>query len=71
MTRLSKEDFDKLDALLSKHGFGGYYDLLECIKMSIQRVTEKDVDLTDVKDLPGAVGLLMAATAKVEKKRHE
>ena len=31
--RLSKEDWDKLDTLLGKHGFGGYYDLVESLKM--------------------------------------
>jgi len=31
--RLSREDWDKLDTLLGKHGFGGYYDLVECLRM--------------------------------------
>ncbi len=31
--RLSKEDWDKLDTLLGKHGWGGYYDRVECLKM--------------------------------------
>lgn len=26
------KDWEKLDELLSKEGFGGYYDLVECIK---------------------------------------
>jgi len=30
--RLSYPDWDKLDTLLGKHGFGGYYDLMECLK---------------------------------------
>lgn len=29
---LSKEDFNKLDDLFSKLGYGGYYDFLECLK---------------------------------------
>ena len=33
--RLSKEDWNKLDDLLGKHGFGGYYDLIECLKMTL------------------------------------
>ena len=31
--RLSKEDWDRLDELLGKHGCGGYYDLVECLRM--------------------------------------
>ena len=31
--RLSKEDWDRLDTLIGKHGFGGYYDLVECLKI--------------------------------------
>lgn len=30
--RLSREDWNKLDDLLGKHGFGGYYDLVETLK---------------------------------------
>ena len=33
MTRLSREDWNLLDDLLGRHGFGGYYDLVECLKM--------------------------------------
>ena len=33
MTRLSKDDWNLLDDLLGRHGFGGYYDLVECLKM--------------------------------------
>ena len=33
MTRLSYEDWNTLDTLLSRHGFGGYYDLIECLKI--------------------------------------
>ena len=30
--RLEKEDWDKLDDLLGKIGFGGYYDLIEVLR---------------------------------------
>lgn len=30
--RLPKEEWKKLDELLGKHGFGGYYDLVESLK---------------------------------------
>jgi len=32
---LSSEDWNKLDDLLGKHGFGGYYDLIESLKISL------------------------------------
>jgi hypothetical protein len=32
MTRLSREDWTELDRLIGLHGFGGYYDLVECLK---------------------------------------
>ena len=33
--RLTKQDFDQLDELITKIGFGSYYDLIEIIKMTI------------------------------------
>ena len=32
MTRLSYHEWNQLDNLIGKHGFGGYYDLIECLK---------------------------------------
>lgn len=34
--KLNKEDWKKLDELLTKIGFGGYYDLVECLKMILR-----------------------------------
>jgi hypothetical protein len=31
--RLSRGDWKNLDTLIGKHGFGGYYDLVESLKM--------------------------------------
>jgi len=31
--KLTYEEWEKLDDLLNKEGFGGYYDLLELLKM--------------------------------------
>jgi hypothetical protein len=31
--RLSREDWERLDELLGKHGWGGYYDLVECLRI--------------------------------------
>lgn len=33
MDRLSRKDWKELDRLLGLHGFGGYYDLVESLKM--------------------------------------
>jgi len=38
--RLSKEDWNKLDDLLGKMGFGGYYDLLEVLKIGAFRLCD-------------------------------
>ena len=32
MDRLSYNNWRQLDTLIGKHGFGGYYDLIECLK---------------------------------------
>lgn len=58
---LSEEDWSKLDELLGKHGFGGYYDLVECLKMALEKVVRlKDPGFCadDVKDLPTVVTAL-------------
>jgi hypothetical protein len=39
MTKLSKEDWQQLDILLGKAGFGGYYDLIECLRMAALNLT--------------------------------
>ena len=36
MTRLNKKDWDQLDDLIGKMSFGGYYDLMEFLKMPIK-----------------------------------
>ena len=45
--RLNKEDFDKLDELIRKIGFGSYYDLIECLKMILD-----NMHLNMLKDKP-------------------
>lgn len=60
--RLSKLEWNRLDDLLSKHGFGGYYDLVECLKMVLKRIGKGKLQEgweKEVKDLPTAVNLLM------------
>ena len=36
MTRLNKKDWDQFDDLIGKMSFGGYYDLMEYLKMPIK-----------------------------------
>jgi hypothetical protein len=55
---LSKDDWNLLDTLLGKHGFGGYYDLVECLKLVLSRITKGQLDLTKIKDLPSVVAAL-------------
>jgi len=66
---MNREDWDELDRLLGLEGFGGYYDLVECLK-DIARSSVNDVkdELTDfekitskvddIKTIKGAVNFL-------------
>ena len=60
--RLSKEDWSKLDEILGRHGFGGYYDLVECLKTVIEKIG-RDKLKSDwkekIRDLPTVVRLLL------------
>lgn len=63
-TRLSKEDWDILDDILGKHGFGGYYDLVESLKgvlVKVARLADPSFCADDIKDLPSVVSALIAA----------
>jgi len=68
---MNREDWNKLDELLGKEGFGGYYDLVECLKdIARDWITDVKDGLTDfekirskvddVKTIKGAVGFLRA-----------
>jgi len=54
---LTKDEWDKLDTLLGKHGFGGYYDLLECLK---SLAGKNHAEINQLKTLPEVVTFLMA-----------
>jgi hypothetical protein len=61
---LSKEDFDKLDELFSKMGYGGYYDFLECLKhvgirFNAFTVDGKRIDPNTLKTIPEVMSFLM------------
>lgn len=56
--RLSRENWEQLDALIGKHGFGGYYDLVECLKGVLSKL-EPEKNHDEIKDLPTVVHALM------------
>jgi len=41
MTKLTKEEWSQLDLLLSKIGFGGYYDVMEVLRMSASNLAKR------------------------------
>jgi len=64
---LERKDFDKLDELLGKLGFGGYYDFFQCLKDiasdsgAIHVKKGDDVqawDLDDIKTIPEMIAML-------------
>ena len=71
VNRLTPEEWETLDDLIGKHGFGGYYDLLECLKMSIQDVLKalgKDkIKFPPIKDLPSAIHVLNLLSPQLNK----
>lgn len=71
---LSRKDFTKLDDLLSKLGYGGYYDFLECLKTIASNIGAvyfykgddlQAWDLEDVKTIPELMTMLMVWSDKV------
>jgi len=64
MTRLTKEEWNQLDNLLNKHGFGGYYDLLECLKILLSRVAKDRYKEAEIKDIKTAIEILLLLTKK-------
>ena len=70
---LSKEDWDTLDDLLGKHGFGGYYDLLECLKGSVQnllKALDRDKEkLPEIKNLPTAVLVINSLSLQLKNRK--
>jgi hypothetical protein len=57
--QLKYNEWTELDALLSKMGFGGYYDVVEILKMSITNLKpEYAQDITQSKDIFELIHLL-------------
>ena len=42
--KLTKEEWEQLDSLLSKVGFGGYYDFMELLKVTAYNLIDKIKD---------------------------
>jgi len=57
--RLSREDWERLDELLGKHGWGGYYDLVECLRMVAGDlgITSSGIDLYPEHEGPTSMSL--------------
>ena len=69
-TKLSYREWEALDELLEKHGFGGYYDLLETLKMIAANlgIGNTGADMGDPAQrwtLPDLVNLLVAWSSKL------
>lgn len=67
---LSKEDFEKLDELFQKMGYGGYYDFLECLKHIGYRfnafvVNGQKIDPNTLKTIPEVMCVLMLGRPKI------
>lgn len=68
-TFLEREEWDQLDRLLSKHGFGGYYDLVNSLEIVVSRIGKGQLKPGwDSKklDLPSVVKLLLELTRRKE-----
>lgn len=73
---LSSEEFEKLDDLFSKMGYGGYYDFLQCLKDIASNIGAVYVfehnevqawDLQDVKTINEAMTMIRVWSNKVSK----
>ena len=65
--RLNKQDFDILDGLLCKIGFGSYYDCIQLLKDAIYSIKpELRSKLEKVDDLLLIVNLLNHITKKIK-----
>ena len=64
---LNKKDWNQLDDLLGKHGFGGYYDLVESLKICLGNLgfAETGICVEDIKTLPDVVQILNYWTSKI------
>lgn len=67
---LSKSDFEKLDDLFGKLGYGGYYDFLECLKIIAREIGARNTkegawDLMDFKTILEVMTVISVWSGKV------
>ena len=77
-SRLSREEWYQLDTLIGKHGFGGYYDLVECLNImaeNISKMTDPHMPVERQKSLSNAVlnvqGIIIIYQEQLRKKKAE
>lgn len=66
--KLSKEDWRQLDTLLGKVGFGGYYDLVECLRTAIINIVGYNPDFTETVQKETDIQVLVTLLIKVSKR---
>lgn len=73
---LTREEWNQLDDLLGKHGFGGYYDLVECLNIAAQNIskmTDPHMPVYRQKSLPNAMlnlqGIIIILEEQIKKKK--
>jgi len=64
--KLAKEDWNQLDTLLSKMGFGGYYDCIEVLRMAATNLTEDEKIKHEIQREDDLVALILL----IEKLSH-
>ena len=68
--KLSKEDFNKIDELLVKIGFGSYYDCIELLKNAIYNLEPESIYvLKQETDLLKIVVLINRLTKKIKREK--
>jgi len=73
---LSREDFEELDRLFGKLGYGGYYDFLESLKEIGDRigaftVPDAEIDPKDLKTIPDVQAILTSWSFLISKWRNK
>jgi len=69
--RLSRQEWDTLDNLLGKHGFGGYYDLMETLGMVCNDlgVGNSGIMVEEIKTLPEIIHVLQEWSWKLSREK--
>lgn len=66
--KLNREDWNQLDTLLYKVGFGGYYDLMECLRLIVSKLEPRlTEEVENEKDLHTLVLLILRLSGDIRK----